>query len=52
MLDTVQGCSELEEFSETESRINFLPFPQGTSAKSQAPDLGEVKETQAVYLVK
>lgn len=38
MLGTVQGCSELGKCSEAESRTRFLPFPQGTTAKSQTPD--------------
>lgn len=38
MLGTLQGCSELDKFSEAESRTKFLPSPQGTPVKSHTPD--------------
>lgn len=38
MLGTIQGCSELDKFSETESRTKFLLFRQDNPVKPQTLD--------------
>lgn len=51
MLGTVQGCSELDKFSESESRTKFLSFPQGTPAKSQTHDNRSERNPSWLFIV-